>query len=111
MQPIACGTAVSQRYQRLKVQHRRQNPQMPNYVAGSGSDATAGRSCCGHPNKAHVLPCGWIISVSLFELRDLVARQLQDFACQMAIGRPKFIQNREVICFCDRDQVARQMKL
>ena len=26
------------------------------------------------------------------KLRDLVLRQLQDFACQMAVGEPKFIQ-------------------
>ena len=45
------------------------------------------------------------------ELRDLVRRQLQDFACQMAVGEPKFIQNREVIRLCDRDQVAGEVRL
>ena len=43
-------------------------------------------------------------------LRDLVRRQLQDFACQMAVREPKFIQDREVICFCDRDQIAGEMR-
>ena len=42
---------------------------------------------------------------------DLVRRQLQDFACQMAIRELKFIQDREVICFCDRDQIAGEMRL
>jgi len=37
------------------------------------------------------------------ELRDLVRRQLQDFACQMAVGEPKLIKNSEVISLCDRD--------
>jgi hypothetical protein len=45
------------------------------------------------------------------ELRDLVRRQLQDFACQMAVGEPKFIRNREVIRLCDRDQVAGEVRL
>jgi hypothetical protein len=45
------------------------------------------------------------------ELHDPVRRQLQDFACQMAVGEPKFIQNREVIRLCDRDQVAGEMRL
>ena len=44
------------------------------------------------------------------ELRDLVRRQLQDFACQMAIRESKFIQDRKVICFCDRDQIAGEMR-
>ena len=26
-------------------------------------------------------------------------------------GEPKFIQDREVICFCDRDQIAGEMRL
>jgi hypothetical protein len=47
----------------------------------------------------------------LAELRDVVRRQLQDLACQMAVGEPKFIQNREVIRLCDRDQVAGEMRL
>jgi hypothetical protein len=47
----------------------------------------------------------------LAELSDVVRCQLQDFACQMAVGEPKFIQNREVIRLCDRDQVAGEMRL
>ena len=47
----------------------------------------------------------------LAELRDVVRRQLQDLACQMAVGEPKFIQNREVIRLCDRYQVAGEMRL
>ena len=49
---------------------------------------------------------GW-----LAELRDVVRCQLQDLAGQMAVGEPKFIQNREVIRLCDRDQVAGEMRL
>lgn len=45
------------------------------------------------------------------ELRDLVLRQLQDRAGQITVGDPKFIQNREVVCLCDRDQVAGEMSL
>ena len=41
---------------------------------------------------------------------DLICRQLQDFACQMAVGEPKFIQNCEMICLCDRDQIAGEMR-
>ena len=48
---------------------------------------------------------GW-----LAELRDVVRCQLQDLAGQMAVGEPKFIQNREVIRLCDRDQVAGEMR-
>ena len=41
----------------------------------------------------------------------LVCCQLQDFACQMAVGEPKFIQNRKVIRLCDRYQIAGEMRL
>jgi hypothetical protein len=37
------------------------------------------------------------------ELGDLVLRQLQDCACQITVGEPKFVQNREVVCLRDRD--------
>ena len=48
---------------------------------------------------------GW-----LAELRDLICRQLQDFACQMTVGEPKFIQNRKMIRLGDRDQIAGEMR-
>ena len=47
----------------------------------------------------------------LAELRDLVRGQLQDLACQMAVGEPKFIQYRKVVRLCDRDQVTGKMRL
>ena len=40
------------------------------------------------------------------ELGDLVRRQLQDFACQMANRGSKFIQDREVICGCSGKSAA-----
>jgi hypothetical protein len=45
------------------------------------------------------------------ELCDLVLRQLQDGACQVTVGESKFIQNREVVRLCDRDQIAGEMSL
>src|SRR5262245_19053989 len=47
---------------------------------------------------------GWRPYLVPDELRDLVLRQLQDRARQITVGDSKFIQNREVVCLCDRDQ-------
>ena len=69
---------------------------------------------CGAParrSKVYVGRDGQRRDHGTDELRDLVRRQLQDFACQMAVGEPKFIQDREVIRLCDRDQVAGKMRV
>ena len=42
---------------------------------------------------------------------SLRSRQLQDRACQTTVGKPKFIENREVVCFYDRNQAAWEMSL
>src|SRR5262245_63171691 len=42
---------------------------------------------------------------------SLRSRQLQDRACQTAVGRSQLIQDREVVCVYDRNQVTREMSL
>src|SRR5215469_8466834 len=42
---------------------------------------------------------------------SLRSRQLQDLACQTTVGKSKFIENREVVCLYDRNQVAWEMSL
>jgi hypothetical protein len=44
------------------------------------------------------------------KLQGLVFGHLQDRACQDTVGVPEFIQNREVICVDDRNQVAGEMR-
>ena len=34
-----------------------------------------------------------------------LSRQLQDRACQTTVGKSEFVENREVVCFYDRNQV------
>ena len=38
-------------------------------------------------------------------------RELQDRTCENAVGKSKFIQNREVVCLYDRNQLAGEMSL